>query len=154
MNIGLTMAKYLRFVPYGTMATDQTGPVSGDLPADPAELLPEDSVRSLEEYLDMHAAVGHRIRYEIVYRLVHGGEMSPTELDNIMDIDDSTLHYHLNKLIDVGLIEKRKRTERGQNGLSTYYRATVFGKVTITEGVDELIRGEQEFESMYDSSAE
>jgi predicted transcriptional regulator len=78
--------------------------------------------------------------------------MSPTELDEAINIDDSTLHYHLNKLVDVGLVEKRQRTERGQDGLSTYYRATVFGEVTLTEGVDELIRGEQEFEAMYDSS--
>lgn len=134
------------------MATDQTRTPNGELPADPAELLPEDSVLSLEEYLDMHAAVGHRTRYEILYRLVHGGEMSPTELEEAIEIDDSTLHYHLNELVSVGLVEKRQRTDRGREGFSTYYRATVFGEVTLTDGVDELIRGEQEFESMYDSS--
>jgi DNA-binding transcriptional ArsR family regulator len=122
------------------------------MPADPEDLLPEDSVLSLDEYLDMHAAVGQRTRYEILYRLVHGGEMSPTELVSVIEIDDSTLHYHLNRLVDVGLVEKRQRTERGQNGLYTYYRATVFGRVTITEGVDELIQGEQHFEGMYDST--
>ena len=79
--------------------------------------------------------------------------MSPTELENAIGVDDSTLHYHLNKLVEVGLIEKRKQTSRGQDGFSAYYRATVFGEVTLTEGVDELLRGEQEFESMYDSSA-
>ena len=134
------------------MATDQTRPIGGDMPPDPADLLPDDSILSLDEYLDMHAAVGHRTRYEILYRLVHGGEMSPTELEAAMEIDDSTLHYHLNVLVDVGLIEKRQRTERGQDGLNTYFRATVFGAVTLTDGVDELIRGEQAFTAMYDSS--
>ena len=134
------------------MATDQTRTINGDAPDDPADLLPEESILSLEEYLDMHAAVGHRTRYEILYRLVHGGEMSPKELEDALDIDDSTLHYHLNKLVDVGLVEKRQRTERGQDGLYTYYRATVFGEVTLTDGVDELIRGEEAFEEMYDSS--
>ena len=134
------------------MATDQTRTVSGDAPEDPADLLPEESILSLNEYLDMHAAVGHRTRYEILYRLVHSGEMSPKELEDALDIDDSTLHYHLNKLVDVGLVEKRQRTERGQDGLYTYYRATVFGEVTLTDGVDELIRGEEAFEEMYDSS--
>ena len=134
------------------MATDQTRTINGDAPDDPADLLPEESILSLEEYLDMHAAVGHRTRYEILYRLVHSGEMSPKELEDALDIDDSTLHYHLNKLVDVGLVEKRQRTERGQNGLYTYYRATVFGEVTLTDGVDELIRGEEAFEEMYDSS--
>src|SRR6056297_2965342 len=136
------------------MATDQTRTVGDEAPDDPADLLPEESVLSLDEYLDMHAAVGHRTRYEILYRLVHSGEMSPKELETALDIDDSTLHYHLNKLVDVGLVEKRQRTERGQDGLYTYYRATVFGEVTLTEGVDELIRGEQEFDGLYDSSSD
>ncbi|WP_053948974.1 ArsR/SmtB family transcription factor [Halolamina sediminis] len=136
------------------MATNPTRSVGGDLPEDPEDLLPADSVLSLEEYLEMHAAVGHRTRYEILYRLVHSGEMSPTELEAAMDIDDSTLHYHLNKLVDVGLVEKRQRTERGQDGLYTYYRATVYGEVTLTDGVDELIQGEQEFERMYDSTSD
>ena len=135
------------------MSTDHPQPADGELPSDPAELLPEESVLTLSEYLAMHAAVGNRTRYEICYRLVHGGEASPTELADAMEIDDSTLHYHLNKLVDVGLIEKRKRTDRGQDNLYTYYRPTVFGEVTLTEGVDELIRGEQAFEGMYDSSA-
>ena len=134
------------------MATDQT--VNGDAPEDPEDLLPEESVLSLDEYLDMHTAVGHRTRYEILYRLVHGGAMSPKELEEALEIDDSTLHYHLNKLVDVGLVEKRQRTDRGQDGLYTYYRATVYGEVTLTDGVDALIRGEQAFGEMYDSSAE
>ena len=136
------------------MATDQTSSLGKETPEDPEDLLPEDSVLSLDEYLAMHAAVGHRTRYEILYRLVHTGEMSPKELEEAIAIDDSTLHYHLNKLVDVGLVEKRQRTERGQDGLYTYYRATVFGKVTLSEGVDELIRGEQAFDEMYNSSAE
>ncbi|MEF8827880.1 MAG: winged helix-turn-helix domain-containing protein [Haloarcula sp.] len=136
------------------MSTDKPRPVDGQPPDDPADLLPDDSVLSLDEYLDMHAAVGNRTRYEILYRLVHGGAMSPTELDDVLDVDDSTLHYHLNTLVDAGLVEKRQRTDRGQDGLYTYYSATVFGEVTLTEGVDELIRGEQAFDGMYDSSAE
>ncbi|WP_348610398.1 ArsR/SmtB family transcription factor [Halobaculum rarum] len=134
------------------MATNHSEAVGGRVPEDPDDLLPDESVLTLDEYLAMHAAVGHRTRYEVLYRLVHTGPMSPTELEDALDIDDSTLHYHLNKLVEVGLIEKRQRTERGQDGLYTYYRATVFGDVTLTEGVDELIRGEREFDELYDSS--
>ncbi|MCU4975660.1 winged helix-turn-helix domain-containing protein [Halobacteria archaeon AArc-m2/3/4] len=136
------------------MPTDRSRALDGDTPDAPEDLLPTDSVRSLDEYLEMHAAVGHRTRDEILYRLVHGSDMSPTELEEAIDIDDSTLHYHLDELVDVGLVEKRQRTERGQNGLYTYYRPTVFGEVTLTDGVDELIRGEWEFEDLYDSSAD
>ncbi|SFP21623.1 hypothetical protein SAMN05216277_10246 [Halolamina pelagica] len=56
------------------MATNPTHSVGGDLPED---LLPPDSVLSLDEYLAMYAAVGHRTRYGILYRLVHTGETSP-----------------------------------------------------------------------------
>jgi DNA-binding transcriptional ArsR family regulator len=136
------------------MATDRAHTIGEERPDDPEDLLPADSVLSLNEYLDMHAAVGHRTRHEICYRLVHGGAMSPKELEAAMAVDDSTLHYHLNRLLDVGLVEKRQRIDRGQDGLYTYYRATVFGEVTLTDGVDELIRGEQAFEGMYDSSTE
>ena len=135
------------------MTADQRRTAGTEAPDDPEDLLPEDSVLSLGEYLDMHAAVGNRTRYEILYRLVHAGEMSPTELADMIDIDDSTLHYHLNELLESGLVEKRQRTEREQGGLYTYYRATVFGEVTLTDGVDELIRGEQAFDEMYNSSS-
>ena len=134
------------------MEADQTRSFRDDAPDDREDLLPDESVLSLNEYLAMYAAVGHRTRYEILYRLVHSGEMSPKELEDALEVDDSTLHYHLNELVDVGLVEKRQRTDRGQDGLYTYYRATVFGEVTLTDGVDELIRGEQAFEGMYDSS--
>jgi len=107
------------------MSTEDVQPGGGGFPENPADLLPDDSVLTLDEYLAMHAAVGHRTRYEILYRLVHSGEMSPKELEEAIDIDDSTLHYHLNKLVDVGLVEKRQRTDKGQDGLYTYYRATV-----------------------------
>jgi DNA-binding transcriptional ArsR family regulator len=147
------MTKYLVALYPHTMATDQTQTTDSDAPEDPADLLPEHSILTLDEYLAMHAAVGNRTRYEILYRLVHNGAMAPAELEDEMDIDDSTLHYHLNKLVDVGLIEKHQRTERGQDGLHTYYQATVYGRVTLTEGVDELIRGEHSFDNMYNSSS-
>jgi ArsR family transcriptional regulator len=63
------------------MVIDHPHTVGGEFPEDPEDLLPTDSILSLDEYLAMHAAVGHRTRYEICYRLVHGGEMSPTELE-------------------------------------------------------------------------
>lgn len=61
----------------------------------------------------MHAAFGHRTRYEIVYRLVHGDAKSPKELEEMIDINDSALHDHLNKLVDVGLA----RSDNGRSGI-------------------------------------
>ena len=42
------------------MATNPKHTTGRDVPEDPTDLLPEDSVLSLEEYLAMHAAVGNR----------------------------------------------------------------------------------------------
>ena len=125
--------------------------VGDDAPEDPEDLLPERSVLSLEEYLDVQAAIANRTRFEIVYRLAHADELTPTELDAVMDVDDSTLHYHLNELRDAGLVEKRVRTERDRDGLYTYYRSTILGDVILELGVEELIRRERDFREAYDS---
>lgn len=121
------------------------------LPEDPEDLLPDQSVLSLDEYLSMHRSMGERTRFEIVYRLVRGGDMSPTELVDRLGIDDSTLHYHLNQLVDVGLIEKRKQAERTSEGLYTYYRATVLAETLLEDGLEELLRREWEFTEAYSS---
>jgi DNA-binding transcriptional ArsR family regulator len=123
-----------------------------EIPKDPGDLLPEESVLSLPEYLDMQASIGNPTRFEIVYRLARGGEASPTTLDDRIDIDDSTLHYHLNELVDVGLIEKRRRTERDTDGLYTYYRATPLGEALLDHGVEELLRREWVFADAYRST--
>lgn len=100
----------------------------------------------------MQRAVGARTRFEIVYRLTHGGDLRPAPLDELMDIDDSTLHYLLNKLVNVGIVEKRKRSDRDDNGLSTYYRVTALGEVTLTQGVEALLHREWDFLTAYNSS--
>ncbi|MFB6150278.1 MAG: helix-turn-helix domain-containing protein [Haloarculaceae archaeon] len=125
--------------------------IADDAPEDPDDLLPETSVLSLDEYLDMQAAVGNRTRFEILYRLSHADELAPAELDAVVDVDDSTLHYHLNELRDVGLVEKRVRTDRDSDGLSSYYRATILGDVILEHGVEELLRRERDFREAYDS---
>ncbi|ELZ31394.1 Bacterial regulatory protein, arsR family [Halogeometricum pallidum JCM 14848] len=75
--------------------------------------------------------------------LVHTGDMSPQNWKRRQISTRAPLYEHLNRFVDAGLVEKRQRTER-----------TVFGAVTLTGGVDELTRSEQEFERIYDSSAE
>jgi DNA-binding transcriptional ArsR family regulator len=123
-----------------------------DRPPDPREQLPADDDRTLEDYLAMHAAVGHRTRYEILYRLVHGGAASPTELEAAIDVEDSTLHYHLETLLEADLLERHVEPERDEDGHYAHYRGTVFGVVTLREGVDELIGGEWESGELYDTS--
>ncbi|WP_254863079.1 ArsR/SmtB family transcription factor [Halovivax gelatinilyticus] len=125
-----------------------------DRPADPADQLPPNSVLDLDEYIEMYAAIGDRTRYEILYRLVHTGDMNVSDLAETLSTDPNTLGDQLDRLLDAGLIQRRKQTDKGDTAVRTYFRATILGEVALTEGIDELIQGEQEFPAMYGSSVE
>jgi len=116
---------------------------------DRAGFLPEQSLLSLEEYLDMQRAIGNETRFRIVNYLVEEGAHSATELQAALDIASNTLHYHLDTLVDVGLVENRKRTEATSEGLYSYYRATSLGEGILEHGVRALMREEWELLDAY-----
>lgn len=112
-------------------------------------LLPDDSLLTLEEYLDMQRAIGNENRFRILTYLVDEGDHSATELQEALDIASNTLHYHLAALVDVGLVENRKRNEPTSNGLYSYYRATSLGEGILEHGVRELMREEWDLLDAY-----
>jgi ArsR family transcriptional regulator len=120
-----------------------------EYPLDPAEMLSEDSILSFEEYMDMQRALGEPTRYRLLHYLKHRGDASPTELKAALDLPGNTLHHYLNKLVDVGLVQKRARNEADSDGLFTYYRASPFGKMLLEHGVEELMRLEDTFRERY-----
>lgn len=97
---------------------------------------------SLEEYLAMQRAIGNETRFRILDLLVEEGTQGAAELRTTLDIESNTLHYHLDELVDVGLVENRKRTEPSSDGLYSYYRATSLGEGILEHGVRELMREE------------
>jgi DNA-binding transcriptional ArsR family regulator len=122
---------------------------SEDSPAERTPLLPEHSLLSLEEYLDMQQAIGNETRFRILDLLVAEGAHSATELRAALDVESNTLHYHLGALVDVGLVENRKRKEPSSDGLYSYYRATSLGSGILEEGVRELMREEWDLLEAY-----
>ena len=112
-------------------------------------LLPEHSLLSLEEYLDMQRAIGNETRFRILDLLVDTGAHSAKELQTALDIESNTLHYHLDTLVDVGLVENRKRKEPSSDGLYSYYRATSLGEGILEHGVRELMREEWDLLEAY-----
>lgn len=118
-------------------------------PDEEAAILPEHSLLSLEEYLDMQQAIGNETRFRILDLLVDEGAHSAKELQNGLDIESNTLHYHLDALVDVGLVENRKRKEPSSDGLYSYYRATSIGEGILEHGVRELMREEWELLDAY-----
>ncbi|WP_440770093.1 helix-turn-helix domain-containing protein [Natronorubrum sp. DTA28] len=106
------------------------------------ELLPEQSILSLEEYLEMQRSIGNETRFRVLNTLVETGPQHASELRDSLEIRSNTLHYHLDELVDVGLVENRKRKDPDSEGLYSYYRATSLGEGILEHGVRELMRRE------------
>lgn len=121
---------------------------SGGL-VEPVEDLPDNGILSVDEYLAMQRAIGERTRFRIVRSLRANGEMSPTQLGDELEVGSSNLHHHLNKLVEVGLIEKRELNNVDESGLLTYYRLTPMGEMILEHGVEELIEREQDIREAY-----
>lgn len=107
-------------------------------------LLPEHSILPLEAYLEMQRAIGNEHRFRILNALVEEGEMSASELRDRLGVRGNTLHYHLEELVDVGLVENRKRKTADGRGLYSYYRASAMGEAILEHGLRELLRREWE----------
>lgn len=116
---------------------------------EPPTPLPDDSVLTLDEYLSMQRAIGNETRFRLLRTLVHNGDLSAKGLEEALDLRANNLHYHLDKLVDVGLVQNRKRKESDSSGLYSYYRATTLGEGILEHGVEELMRREHEFREVY-----
>ena len=122
-----------------------------DESVDPEDLLPEHSVLKFEEYLAMQDAIGNETRFRILYALKQQGEMSANQLKEALDMRANNLHYHLDQLCDVGLVQNRKQNTPDSDGLYSYYVASGMGKAILEHGVEELMRREHEFKEVYSS---
>jgi DNA-binding transcriptional ArsR family regulator len=111
--------------------------------------LPDESGLTLEEYLAMQRAIGHPTRFQILRTLTENEELSASELKRGVDAESHNFHYHLNELVDVGLVDKRKRRTADSQGFYTYYRPTAMGRGILDHGVEELMRREREFDEAY-----
>ena len=115
----------------------------------PEPPLPEESGLTLEEYLAMQQAIGHPTRFRILRTLVANDELSASDLKMAVDVESHNFHYHLDELVDVGLVDKRQRRTADSQGFYTYYRPTGMGQGILEHGVEELMRREREFNDVY-----
>ena len=111
--------------------------------------LPEESGLTLEKYLAMQQAIGHPTRFRILRTLVVNDELSSGGLKNAVNVESHNFHYHLNELVEVGLVDKRQRRTADSQGFYTYYRPTAMGQGILEHGVEELMRREHNFNDAY-----
>ena len=126
--------------------TDQKSPDDIRQPEPP---LPDESGLTLAEYLAMQQAIGHPTRFRILRTLVANDEVSATDLKAAVDVESHNFHYHLDELVDVGLVDKRQRRTADSRGFYTYYRPTAMGRDILNHGVEELMRRERESDDAY-----
>lgn len=137
------------------MAQSNSDPATGSDPdsredgTSPDRILPDPSLLDLQDYLDMQAALGNEIRFRTLYTLKHEGSKSAKELRTRLGVAGNTLHYHLDELVDVGLVENRMRNEPEDGGVYSYYRASAMGEALLEEGIEELIRRDWESLEQY-----
>jgi len=115
----------------------------------PEPPLPDESGLTLEEYLAMQRAIGHPTRFQTLRTLTENDELSASELKRAVDAEPPNFHYHLDELVDVGLVDKRTRRTADSQGFYTYYRPTAMGRGILDHGVEELMRREREFDDAY-----
>ena len=88
-------------------------------------------------------------RFRILRTLLANDELSASELKQAVDVEPHNFHYHLDQLVDVGLVDKRQRRTADSRGFYTYYRPTAMGRGILEHGVEELMRREREFNDAY-----
>lgn len=128
---------------------DVTNDSGGGAVDPPEQLLPEESVLELSDYLAMQRSIGDETRFRILRTLSRNGDLSATQLRETLDVASNNLHYHLDRLVDVGLVQNRKRSEPDRDGLYSYYRVSSLGQAMLDHGVEELMRREREFRERY-----
>lgn len=107
-----------------------------------ADLFDDHNVLGLEEYLELFEEIAEPARFAILYALSNDGRMSAKELGEALARSENALHYHLDRLVEAGLVDNRRRQRPDEEGLYSYYELTGLG-ADLIDAVAEFIRQEK-----------
>ena len=108
----------------------------------PTELISEDSLLEVEDYLDLLNEVSSEPRFRILYYLHQHGEANASSISESLNQDAGTCRHHLKRLVDAGLIQNWQRESRSGDGNYSYYEITPLGE-RFTGYVCNIIRRDQ-----------
>lgn len=97
--------------------------------------LPEDSLFTLEEYLEMYDVASSEPAFSILCALSEADRLSAGELSDALERDGNKLHYHLRKLKRSALIRNRRDPNTGTEDPYSYYVLTDLGETVLTHGI-------------------
>ncbi|MFC6837847.1 helix-turn-helix domain-containing protein [Halomarina ordinaria] len=93
--------------------------------------MPEIEPREDGSDLDIDTVTNARFREDkhdcVLYALREEGKSSARELGETLGRSENGLHYHLDRLVDAGLVVNRRQSVPGRDGLYSYYELTGLG---------------------------
>lgn len=128
---------------------DDPGEERPDLAID----FPDDSLFTLEEYLEMYSVASSPPAFRILHALSEHDRLSESELSELLDREGNELHYYLRKLKRSALIRNRRDPNTGTEEPYSYYALTDLGKTVLTcglkAGIEKVAEEEGEISEKY-----
>jgi DNA-binding MarR family transcriptional regulator len=122
--------------PDGGMLTDDSDDGEGEDQEFAIDVeLPEDSLFTLEDYLEMYETAASQPAFDVLTALSEEGRLSASEMEMMLDREGNDLHYHLRKLKRSALIKNRRDPNTGTKETYSYYELTDLAHVILTEGL-------------------
>ncbi|WP_336036748.1 helix-turn-helix domain-containing protein [Halobacterium yunchengense] len=116
--------------------------------------LPEDSLLTREEYLELYRVASTEPAFGVLTALSEVDRLSASELGDVLDREGNDLHYHLRKLTRAGLVRNRRDPNTGTEEPYSYYALTDLGHTVLTyglkTGVEKLAAEEASLGEQYD----
>lgn len=116
--------------------------------------LPEDSLFTLDDYLEMYDVASSKPAFSILCALSEEQRLSAGELSEILEREGNELHYYLRKLKRSALIRNRRDPNTGTEDPYSYYTLTDLGQTVLTHGlktgIEKLAAEEAKIDDTYD----
>lgn len=126
---------------------------SGGRSLDLAIDFPDESLFTLEEYLEMYSVASSPPAFRILHALSEHERLSESELSELLDREGNELHYYLRKLKRSALVRNRRDPNTGTEEPYSYYALTDLGETVLTcglkTGIEKLASEEAEISDRY-----
>ncbi|WP_241432766.1 helix-turn-helix domain-containing protein [Natrinema pellirubrum] len=115
--------------------------------------MPEDSLFTLEEYLEMYSVAASEPAFKILTALSEEDRLSESELSKMLDREGNELHYYLRKLKRSALVRNRRDPNTGTEEPYSYYTLTDLSEIVLEyglkEGIEKLAKEEADISDTY-----
>lgn len=123
---------------------------SNEIEAATADLFHENNPRRLPHYLDLFELVANETRFTILYLLREENGMSAKDLGAALGKTGNSLHYHLDKLVEKGLVVNWKKSDPEKHSAYSFYELSGTG-VDLADATAGFIENEKHAIESYEN---